>query len=222
MPKDHGDINIAIEIYLINMALIHKESSYCAKSELDLFTVPPTQLCIDRNVTVKYRPTIPLTGNGLIEFQIDGSDDFTDLSQTYLYLKVQIITSDGKPLQESDVVAPANLFLHSLFSKIEVKLNGCQVCSMNNYVYPYRAILETLLSYGEEAKTSHLESELFYKDPAGAMEDMAAEGENEGFQDRYQFCKESKNIEMMGRLHHDMFQQEKLLLNKVDINIILS
>ena len=204
------------------MALIHKESSYCAKSELDLFTVPPTQLCIDRNVTVEYRPTTPLTGNGPIEFQIDGSDDFTDLSQTYLYLKVQIITSDGKPLQESNVVTPANLFLHSLFSKIKVKLNGCQVCSMNNCVHPYRAMLETLLSYGEEAKTSHLESELFYKDTADAMEDMGAEGENEGFQDRYQFCKENKNIEMMGRLHHDMFQQEKLLLNKVDINIILS
>ena len=26
----------------------------------------------------------------------------------------------------------------------------------------------------------------------------------------------------MGRLHHDMFQQERLVLNKVDINIILS
>ena len=93
---------------------------------------------------------------------------------------------------------------------------------MNNYVYPYRAMLDTLLSYGEEAKTSHLESEMFYKDTTGAMEDKGAEGENEGFQDRYRFCKENKNIEMMGRLHHNMFQQEKLLLNKVDINIILS
>ena len=144
------------------MALTHKESSYCAKSKLDLFTVPPTQLCIDRNVTVEYRPTTLLTGNGPIEFQNDGSDDFTDLSQTYMYLKVQIITSDRKPQQESDVVGQANMFLHSLFSKIEVKLNGHQVCTMNNYVYPYRAILETLLSYGEEAKTSYLESELFY------------------------------------------------------------
>ena len=63
------------------MALIHKENSYCAKSELDLFALLPTQLCIDKNVTVKYMSTTPLAGNGPLEFQVDGSDDFTDLCQ---------------------------------------------------------------------------------------------------------------------------------------------
>ena len=184
--------------------------------------VPSTQLCIDRNVTVEYRPTTHLTGKRPTEFQVDGSEDFTDLSQTYLYLKVKIVNADGKPLAESDVVAPVNLFLHSLFSKVEIKLNGHQVSSMNNYVYPYRALLETLLSCGKEAKISHLESELYYKDTAGAIEEMSADCRNDGFLDRYQYCKDSKNIEMMGRLHHDMFQQDKLLLNKVDMNIVLS
>ena len=97
---------------------LHKDSPYCTKSELDLFTVPPTQLSIDKCVTVEYRPTTPLTGNGLLEFQIDGYDDFTDLSNSYLYVKVQILDSNGKPIGENNVVAPANLFLHSLFSKI--------------------------------------------------------------------------------------------------------
>lgn len=163
------------------MSLIHKDSSCCTKSELDLFSVPPTQLSIDRNVTVEYRPTTPLTGNGPLEFQIDGCDDFTDLSETYLYVKVQIVNNDGTPLDENDIVAPSNLFLHSLFSKVEVKLNGRQICSMNNYIYPYRAMLETLLNYGKEAKSSHLECELYYKDTAGAMEDMKVNSENEGF-----------------------------------------
>ena len=198
------------------MAFLHKDSPYCKKSELDLFTVPPTQLSIDKHVTVEYRPTSPLTGNGPLEFQIDGCDDFTDLSNSYLYVKVQILTSDGKPLGENDVVGPANLFLHSLFSKIELKLNGRQVCSMNNYVYPCRAMLETLLSYGKGAKSSHLECELYYKDTAGAMEDMKEEGENEGFTERYGYCKESNTIDMIGRIHHD------ILLNKVDINLILT
>ena len=27
---------------------------------------------------------------------------------------------------------------------------------------------------------------------------------------------------MIGRIHHDMFQQDKLLLNKVDVNVTLS
>ena len=166
------------------MSFVHKDSPFCTKSELDLFTVPPMQLSIDKDVTVEYRPTTPLAGNGPSEFQIDGSDDFTDLSQKYLYVNVQILNSDGKPLEENDVVAPANLFLHFLFSKVEVKLHGRQVCSMNNYIYPYRAMPETLLSYGKEAKSSHLECELYYKDTTGAMEDMDAKGENEKFLER--------------------------------------
>ena len=84
-----------------------------------------------------------------------------------LFVNVQIVNSNGKSLDPTDIVAPTNLFLHSLFSKVEVKLNGKQVCSMNNRIYPYRAMLETLLSYGSDAKSSHLESELYYKDTAG-------------------------------------------------------
>ena len=68
------------------MACIHKESSYCSKSELNLFTVPPTQLFIDKHITVEYRPTTSLTGNGPLEFQVDRCDDFKDLSELNLYV----------------------------------------------------------------------------------------------------------------------------------------
>ena len=81
------------------MSFVHKDTLFCTKSKLDLFTVPPMQLSIDKNVTVEYRSTTPLAGNGPLEFQIDGSDDFTDLPQTYLYVNVQILNSDGKPLE---------------------------------------------------------------------------------------------------------------------------
>ena len=205
------------------MSLVHKQSQFCAKSELDLFTVPPTQLSIDKSFTVSYQSSTPLKGSGPLEFQVDGCDDFTDLSQTMLYVNVQIVNSNGKQLDPTDIVAPTNLFLHSLFSKVELKLNGKQVCSMNNRIYPYRAMLETLLNYGSDAKSSHLECELYYKDTAGAMEDMKEDSKNVGFIDRLQYTlQDDGSIEMMGRLHHDMFQQEKLLLSKTDINVVLT
>ena len=62
---------------------------------------------------------------------------------------------------------------------------------------------------------------MYYKDTAGAMEDMDAKGKNEGFLERYEYCKENNTTEMMGRINHDMFQQEKLLLNKVYFTITL-
>jgi len=36
--------------------------------------------------------------------------------------------------------------------------------------YPYRAILETLLSYGDDAKKSQLTTALYYEDKASSMD----------------------------------------------------
>ena len=58
-----------------------------------------------------------------------------------------------------------NLFLHSLFSQVDISLNGTLITASTN-TYPYRA-METLLSYGNDAKTSQLTSAMFYKDTAG-------------------------------------------------------
>ena len=44
--------------------------------------------------------------------------------------------------------APVNVLLHSMFSQEDVSLNGTLISSSTN-TYPYRSMLETLLSYGE-------------------------------------------------------------------------
>ena len=58
-----------------------------------------------------------------------------------------------------------NLFLHSLFSQVDISLNE-QLISASTNTYPYRAMIEALLNYGEEAKTSKLSTAMFYKDTA--------------------------------------------------------
>jgi hypothetical protein len=60
-------------------------------------------------------------------------------------------------------------YLHSLFSQVDVLLNGTLITSSIN-TYAYRAYIETLLSYGTDAKSSQLTSALFYKDEAGKMD----------------------------------------------------
>ena len=71
-------------------------------------------------------------------------------------------------------------------------------------------MLETLLSYGEDAKKSQLTAELFYKDEAGNMDETviaAVEGHapNVGLQKRRALIAESKEFDMMGRIHCDIF-----------------
>ena len=62
-----------------------------------------------------------------------------------------------------------NLFLHSLFSQVDVSLNE-RLISPSTNTYPYRAMLETLLNYGEDAKSSQLTMAMFYKDTPGKMD----------------------------------------------------
>ena len=210
-------------------SLVHPLSCACGKSELELFAVPPTQTAINSSQWVEHRPITTLTDTGPIEFVITGSgEEYIDLSETYLQVTAKIVQPTGGSLQQSvgengtvtgtDAgVGPVNLWLHSLFSQVDVSLNERLVTpSMNTY--PYRAYLETLLSYGPAAKESYLSAALWYKDSAGHMEDQA---ENEGFRKRQNWTMASKQVTLIGRPHLDLCFQDRLMLNGMDIKMRL-
>ena len=68
------------------MAFLHVNSFECMESELDLFTLPPTQTSLEASQFVNYKPTLLLSDDGLIEFTIPGCDDCLDLSPRSLGL----------------------------------------------------------------------------------------------------------------------------------------
>ena len=205
------------------MAFLLQDSPECAKSELELFTLPPTQTVIEKGQWVEFHPLANVTDGGPVEFNISGSgEDYLDLSQTQLYVKAKILKNDGTSIDEKSKVGPVNLLLHSMFSQVDISLNERLVSSSNN-TYPYRAMIETLLNHGYDEKTSQLSSELFFKDIAGRLNvyDTADANPNEGFNKRAQMFKLSSSVDMIGRLHLDIFHQERLLLNMVDVKIKL-
>ena len=103
-------------------------------------------------------------------------------------------------------------------------MNGGTI-SDGSSTYPCRANLETLLSHGGEAKSAHLTSSLFYKDTAGKMDEpdstKANADANLGLKKRASFTSESKVVDMIGRLHGDIFNQEKYLLDMVKVRLRL-
>ena len=121
-------------------------------------------------------------------------------------------------------VGLVNLFLHSLFSQVDVSLNK-RLISPSTITYPYRVMIETLLNYGEEAKTSQLSMAMFYKDTPGKMDVAnpvaADDAANKGLKVRYDFTKESHIVDMMGPIHSDIFFQDRLMLNGVNLRIKL-
>jgi hypothetical protein len=205
------------------MSFLHKQSNECTKSELDLFQVPPTQISYESARIVDYYP-ISNIDNGPIEFFISGSsDEYIDLSQTFLYIETQILDHENKALT-NQAVAPANLFLHSLFSQVDVSLNETLVTASVN-TYPYRCIFETLLNYGADAKESHLCTSLYFKDDSNKMDSYSIDATksdcNSGFLKRHKIAKNG-SFDMFGRLHVDMFFQDRLLINNVNVKLRLS
>ena len=207
------------------MALLHSHSCECTKSELDLFSLPPTQTSIDKGQWVEYHPISTISDGGPIEFFISGSgDEYMDLNQTQLYIQAKITKADGTDLTDADQVGPVNLFLQSLFNQVDVSLND-RLISPSTPTYPYRAMIETLLSYGSDAKRSQLTSSLFYKDTSGRFDNgnpLAADGEvNEGLKKRHKFTKHSNVVDMIGPIHSDIFFQDRHMLNGVDLKLKL-
>ena len=138
--------------------------------------------------------------------------------------KAKILQADGTAIADDAAVGPINLFLHSLFSDVEVSLNETPVTSSNN-TYAYRSYIETLLSYGTTAEESQLTSHLYYKDDAGAMEERSLYNDlayaNKGFKRRGVHNNRSHSVDMTGGIHSELFFQDKYILSDVGMRIRL-
>lgn len=180
------------------------------KSELDLFESPPIQTSVIKTEEICYSPIASLDNSSTIEFiSLGNGETYRDLNSIYLRLIVELKGSG----------AVVNNLLHSIFRNCTVHLNNKNVSQPDNN-YHYRAYIETLLNYGNDARSTHLES-------CGWATDInkinsLTEKENPGFDKRKKLFKDGKKVELFGKLHVDVFNQQKYLLNNVDLKVTLN
>lgn len=201
------------------MALIHNQSAECVKSELDLFTVPYTQTSIEKYSFIEIPPVSSITDRGPLEFHISASgEDYLDLNDTFLYMRVKITNADGSNLAADADVGFINYPGCTLFSQVDIML-GDRLISQSSNTYPYRGIIECLLNYGKDTLETQFSTALFSKDTAQHMDETSIKGDNEGLAARGGHTVESRIVELIVPIHADLFFQEKLLLNGVDISL---
>ena len=88
------------------MAFLHEHSCECVKSELDLFTVPPTQTSVEAGQWEEVHPLTHIVESGPIEFVISGTgEEYIDLSSTLLLLKAKITNANGTAIEQDAEVA---------------------------------------------------------------------------------------------------------------------
>ena len=158
------------------MSYVHPYSKRSEKSEVDLFSVPPTQLSLEKGRWIDYRPLSSVENpDSAITFLIAGTDEYIDLSKTILHVEGKVTDGNGDALSGGTQtnVAPVNNFLHSLFKQVDVYLYGKQVTPAMG-TYAYRSYIETLLNYDVSAKNSQFSSALYFKDTAGQMDESGA------------------------------------------------
>ncbi|XP_043363062.1 uncharacterized protein F54H12.2-like [Dermochelys coriacea] len=129
------------------------------------------------------------------------------------------VKGDGNELTKDAEVGLVNYLVASIFSQLDV-MQGDHLVSQSNNCYSYRSFIESVLSYSDDTLASQFSIGLFYKDTP-KHEEMELDGGNLGFVWRAKLTALSRTIELLGHLHRDLFFQEKLLLNGVDVKIKL-
>ena len=152
-------------------------------SELLLFDPVRINRGAEQIQWIEYRPINQLSDEVPIEICIPGTgSQYMDLKRSRLYVKACIKKQDLKDLDDKDYVGPFNLFLQTLFSQVDVYLQQ-RLCSSGAAGHPNRAMFDTLLNFGPPALESQFQSQLFYKDTGGAMENVGKDevDYNQGF-----------------------------------------
>ena len=190
------------------------------EENLNLFSIPAQDVGVLQKHWVSVRPINAIGSEIPLEFNIDGNgSNYIDLQSTTLCIKFKITKQDGTDIPATAEVAPVNLFLASMWKQVDVQLNYETLKSCNNY-YPYKAMFDALLFTNNDYKEGQLAAQMFYKDTAFYMDsDNSTSGGNEAFNFRRERVVGGQQVEMEGNLFLDIFQQERLILNGVQLNI---
>src|SRR5271156_782267 len=116
-----------------------------------------------------------------------------------------------------DDVAFVNNVMHSVFSDVQVMLNGRSVEGVQDGLYPYKAYIHNLFNYSKDVQTQQLFSQGFVRDDYDKM-DAAT---NTAFVTRKGWNAVGAERKFFGKLICGMFQTERVLPPHVDFAVRL-
>lgn len=216
---------------------IHPQSCESTLSSLELFQTPPSHISTEFSKYIEHNSTTSLDRTPTIEFRISSDDsEYLDFSQSFLYLRCRITAKTGGDLKaetsntddtvpDRSIVFPVNYAVASIFKQVEIYLAG-QLVSSNDTMYPYRAMMETLLSYSKDVKSEFLQAggyypESFDLDNRAGVVNADTSAVNPSAVQRFNRTKFGAPFELLGRIHSDFTAQGRYLPGKVGLTVKL-
>lgn len=192
---------------------------------LDIFDYPKPDTSIIAGKTIEHHLATALNeNNNIFEFVIPSEGhDYTYLPLTRLEgeLQVEKTTAGGGSVGQNDLVAPINLMALALFRQAECELNGVQIADLTSPTFHYKNYFETMLTYGHDAKSTHLRACLYHPDTVGKEELLTVD--NPSFVERKKFLRQNdqSTFEFSTPIHIDFFDSKRFLIPGVTIKIKL-
>ena len=206
----------------------------CTTSDLDFFSPPLYQNMIESS-TITLHPAC-LKADRIVDIQVAKSQYYVDLCKSELYVQLKIFkTNPTNPnveelLTETDTISVVNNIMSSLFKQVDLCINNAKVES--KLMYGQLAYMRDLLNFSTEKKASSLQSQGWFDDTPGEMDNVTyigtgtagAPGANQTFNTgattRRKYLGKGV-IELQGPLHLDFFNNGKFLIDGMDLGLTL-
>lgn len=212
--------------------------------QIAFFDKPPINKAILKTQYVNHEADYTTSkGHEVVAFHVESSNtQLIDFSRSYFQCSIQIekvkddtdfkihklTDNDGNTIGDdnqnikNEYGIPVDNIFHSLWKGVDIIADN-KTISTSGTNYMYKAFIEQTLGKTTEEKMElgHLEG---YSPDEG---DFTATHPyslnlNKGLQDRYSWTKDKKKFTMKGPLKTDIWQQDKLMLNGVNLSFILT
>lgn len=189
-------------------------------SQLDLFQANLVQSAQLGCQTIVLRPISTITpGSVRIEFAHSGqTEHYRNLRNSFLQLSLKIekkdggqsmdkvnVSSSGQTSSRTAVGSLINYACHTLFSSIEIMVNGTSV-NLNSSNYHYRAIIETLLGHENQDIPGHLRLAGYRHEVGEKIFDLQ---QNPQMKASYEDYRSGRERTLFGRIHTDITNQSR-------------
>ena len=189
-------------------------SANAVSSALNVFSTPATNVSV---ASSKYQELLPSNTLDCVPytFKLNAGANFVDLSRCFMVTEMKLVFEDAdrslKPPEPGAKVASVQGIGATFIQNVKVKLNGREVFNSNS-LYAYKAYLDTEFTYSSEVKRSYLTA-------AGWYQDGKSQTSGTGVDSRVALLSKGEPVQFLSRLYVDLFNQERYLVNGVDIEI---
>lgn len=183
-------------------------------SALNLSAVPYIDVSSIQSHYEKCFPQYSPNETNCLEFYIPPSSVFyTQLNDTYLYLRLRIVDASNNVVATTSTTCPVNGIFSAIFSSMDIQINNVS-CSGGSNMYAYSSHIQRLISSDLDTLNTKMISECYF----GETSETDVLPTSETYKALHQLQKD-KVFETYSKIYHGLFMSERFVAPQTGIRI---